>query len=177
MIHELFKNVTGLLEEKEIRYMISGSLALNVYCIPRMTMDIDIVIELDKKNLNDFLQIFSRGYYMDEETVREEIRKRGMFNIIDHRSGLKIDFIVRKDTEYRQLEFSRKIRKIIDDIPVWVVSPEDLVISKFGWIQQLQSDKQASDITLLWDIPGLDKEYILTCCRNLNFKTFGLLTN
>ena len=50
MFHELLKTVTQLLDEKGIGYMISGSLALNIYCIPRMTMDIDIVIELDKDN-------------------------------------------------------------------------------------------------------------------------------
>jgi len=31
-----------------------------------------------------------------------------MFNVIDHRSGFKIDFIIKKDSEYRWLEFSRK---------------------------------------------------------------------
>jgi len=46
MFYELLKTVTGLLGQKEIQYMITGSLAVNVYCIPRMTMDVDIVIEL-----------------------------------------------------------------------------------------------------------------------------------
>jgi hypothetical protein len=175
MIQELLKKVTGLLDQKGIGYMISGSLALNVYCIPRMTMDIDIVIELDKDNLNDFLEIFSEGYYLNEETVKKEIGRKGMFNVIDHRSGLKIDFIIRKNTEYRRLEFSRKTRKIIDNIPVWIVSAEDLIISKIDWIQRLQSDKQTGDIRMLLCLPGLDKEYILSWCRKLSLKTFDLL--
>jgi len=175
MIRELLKTVTGMLDKKGIPYMISGSLALNVYCIPRMTMDIDIVIELDQSNLTEFMTIFSEGYYLNDETVKTEIRKRGMFNVIDHRTGLKIDFIVRKDTEYRQLEFSRRIRKEIDDIPVWIVTPEDLAISKIGWIQQLQSDRQAGDIKLLLDLPGIDKNYIISWCRTLNFQTFNLM--
>jgi hypothetical protein len=54
MIKELLKAVTGKLDQKGIRYMISGSLALNIYCIPRMTMDIGIVIELDQSNLEEF---------------------------------------------------------------------------------------------------------------------------
>ena len=155
--------------------MISGSLALNVYCIPRMTMDIDIVIELDPANLNAFLEIFSTGYYLDEDTVRHEIRRKGMFNVIDHRSGFKIDFIIRKDSEYRMLEFSRKKRIILDDIPVWIVSPEDLIISKLAWIQQLQSDKQIQDISMLLDLKELDSAYILTWCKILNLKTFDLI--
>jgi hypothetical protein len=175
MIQELFKSVTGLLDQKGIGYMISGSLALNIYCIPRMTLDIDIVVELDKDNINDFLEIFSAGYYLNEETVKQEIGRRGMFNVIDHRSGLKIDFIIRKDTEYRRLEFSRKTRKIIDDIPVWIVSPEDLIISKIDWIQQLQSEKQINDIKMLLSLPGIDKEHILSWCAKLNLETYNLL--
>jgi hypothetical protein len=99
-----------------------------------------------------------------------------MFNVIDHRSGLKMDFIVRKDTEYRRLEFSRKILKLLEDIPVWMVSPEDLVISKIEWIQQLQSEKQSLDISMLLTSPGIGRDYIVYWCNKLNLKTFGLLS-
>lgn len=175
MFQELLKKVTGLLDQKGIQYMVSGSLAFNVYCIPRMSMDIDFVIELNQANVADFLGIFKSGYYMNEETVRQEIKRKGMFNVIDHRSGLKMDFIVRKDTEYRRLEFSRKIRKLLEDIPVWMVSPEDLIISKIEWIQQLQSEKQSFDIRMLLATPGIDKSYINFWCDKLNLKTYGLL--
>jgi hypothetical protein len=175
MIQELLKTVTRLLDQKGIRYMITGSLALNVYCIPRMTMDIDIVIELDPANLNDFLEIFSRGYYLNEDTIKQEIKRNGMFNVIDHRSGLKIDFIIRKNTEYRRLEFSRKTRMMLENIPVWLVSAEDLIISKMEWIQQLQSDKQINDIKILLTLPGIDRDYISSWSEKLKLNTFDLL--
>jgi hypothetical protein len=175
MFHELLKTVTHLLDEKGIRYMISGSLALNVYCIPRMTLDIDIVIELDQSKINDFFEIFAAGYYLNEDTVKQEIAKKGMFNVIDHRSGFKIDFILKKNTEYRRLEFSRKTRKVLDDIPLWLVSAEDLIISKIEWIQQLQSDKQIGDIKMLLTLPGIDRKYIVSWCEKLNLNTLGLL--
>jgi hypothetical protein len=175
MILELLKTVTHLLDQKNIGYMISGSLALNFYCIPRMTMDIDIVIELAPDNLADFLEIFSTGYYLNEDTIKQEIKRKGMFNVIDHQSGLKIDFIVRKDTEYRKLEFSRRTRKMVDDITLWIVSVEDLIISKLDWIQQIKSDKQINDIKLLLTVPGIDKDYIFSWSRKLKLNTFGLL--
>lgn len=155
--------------------MISGSLAFNMYCIPRMSMDIDLVIELNLNNVHDFLDIFSTGYYIDKDTVIDEIKKTGMFNVIDHRSGFKIDFIVRKNTEYRLLEFSRRGRKMLMDIPVWMVSREDLVISKLAWIQQLQSEKQGQDIRMLMALPEIDRDYINYWCKRLNLKTFGLI--
>jgi hypothetical protein len=174
MFKELIKTVTTSLDQKGIQYMISGSLAFNVYCIPRMTMDIDIVIELNQNNVGDFLEIFKSGYYINEETVKQEIKRKGMFNVIDYRSGFKIDFIVRKDTEYRRLEFSRKIFRMIEDIPVWIVSAEDLIISKIEWIQQLKSDKQIQDIRMLLDYPGINKDYVTMWCKKMDFNTYDI---
>ena len=175
MIQELIRNITTSLDHKGIPYMISGSLAFNMYCIPRMSMDIDLVIELNLSNVHDFLDIFKSGYYIDKETVLQEINRNGMFYVIDHRSGFKIDFLIRKNNEYRLLEFSRRIQKILMDIPVWVVSPEDLVISKLAWIQELQSEKQSMDIRMLMLLPELDRDYINLWCKNLNLRTFGLI--
>jgi hypothetical protein len=175
MIHELIRNITSSLDNKGIPYMISGSLAFNMYCIPRMSMDIDLVIELNLGNVNDFLEIFKTGYYIDKDTVIQEIKLHGMFNVIDHRSGFKMDFIIRKDSEYRRLEFSRKVRMMLMDIPVWMVAPEDLILSKLAWIQQLQSDKQSQDIRLLMALPDIDREYIDYWCKKLNLNPFGLI--
>ena len=50
MILNLLQRVCRSLGESNIPYMISGSIALNIYSIPRMTRDIDIVIEL-KENM------------------------------------------------------------------------------------------------------------------------------
>lgn len=154
--------------------MISGSLALNVYCVPKMTLDIDIVIELDPDDVSNFLEIFEKDFYADEKTISQEIRRKGMFNVIDHRTGFKIDFIIRKDTEYRKLEFSRRTRKLVDDVPVWMVSTEDLIISKIDWIQQLQSDRQINDIKMLLTLPEIDREYIFSWCEKLKLDTFNL---
>jgi len=175
MIIELLQSIVQALDVKEIPYMLSGSLAQNVYSIPRMTLDIDIVIELEQKKLEDFISIFNKGFYLDVHTIRNETKKRGMFNIIDHKTGFKIDFFIRKNTEYRKLEFSKRARKEIAGFEAWVVSPEDLIISKIEWIQQLQSDKQRGDIVNLLAIQNIDKEYILHWCNTLGLNTFVLI--
>lgn len=155
--------------------MLSGSIALNNYTIPRMTIDIDIVIRLHEENLQDFLSIFDENYYVNKDVVKEETKRLGMFNAIDHETGFKVDFILRKNSEYRKHEFSRRKKVQITDFYVWIVSPEDLVISKIEWIQRVQSDKQVSDIGNLLAMPGLDKDYVTDWCEKLNFNTFNLL--
>ncbi len=174
MIIELLQGIVQTFEKKEIPYMLTGSLALNVYSIPRMTLDIDIVIELEESNLENFISIFSDGFYLDVHTIRNETKLRGMFNIIDHKTGFKIDFILRKNTEFRKLEFSRRSRKEIAGFEAWLVSPEDLIISKIEWIQQLQSEKQMGDIEKLLAMPDIDKEYLSYWCNTLRLNTFDL---
>lgn len=61
-----------------------------------------------------------------------------MFNVIDFEGGEKIDFIVRKNTEFHVNEFERHQRVEALGFSVWVVSLEDLIISKLNWIQQIQ---------------------------------------
>jgi len=155
--------------------MLSGSIALNAYSVPRMTLDIDIVIELHEKQLDTFFEIFTDDFYIDHNTVKEELRQHGMFNVIDFKSGFKVDFIIKKESDFRLNEFSRRRREPIADFEVWMVSPEDLIISKIDWIQELKSDKQIADIENLLAIPGLDMSYIRFWCNRLNLKTFELI--
>jgi hypothetical protein len=43
---EVLRIVTERLEAAEMPYMVTGSMALGVYAVPRMTRDIDLVVEL-----------------------------------------------------------------------------------------------------------------------------------
>lgn len=177
MILELLKRISLSLEKENIPYMLSGSIALNNYTVPRMTLDIDIVIELKEDNINNFLSIFGENYYVNENVVADEVKRSGMFNVIDHETGFKIDFIIRKNSEYRQHEFQRRQKIRISDFEIWIVTPEDLVVSKIEWIQRLKSDKQISDIENLLAIPDIDKNYIKKWCDKLKLDTYNLLRN
>jgi hypothetical protein len=98
-----------------------------------------------------------------------------MFNVIDNNSGLKVDFIVRKNTEFHLNEFKRRERKRLFGFSPWVVSIEDLIISKLNWIQDLKSDTQINDIKNLLSVAGTDKNYISKWCKQLTLNTYNLL--
>ena len=174
MILQLLERIVQSLEAAHITYMVSGSIALNTYTIPRMTRDIDIVIELQKKDIDLFCKIFETGFYIDSETVREEVKRQGMFNVIDHESGYKIDFIIRKNSDYRRLEFERRVRTNVYGFDVWLVSIEDLIISKLIWIQELQSERQINDIRSLLENETVDHIYVQHWCNKLDLQTFNI---
>lgn len=81
MILNLLQRVCKSLDANNIPYMISGSIALNIYTIPRMTRDIDIVVELTENRIDEFTSLFPDSYF-NKAIIRDEIKRQGMFNIL-----------------------------------------------------------------------------------------------
>lgn len=145
-----FQKITDVLDEYHIPYMLSGSIALGLYTVPRMTRDIDFIIHLEAKNVDDFVNSFKEGFYCDVDSVKDAMGGAvKMFNIIDHATNYKADFVVLKDDPFRQEEFNRRLKVSYFGKTVYVVSPEDLLISKLIWIQDFQSAVQIEDIKSL----------------------------
>jgi hypothetical protein len=102
---DILKLVAARLGEAGIPYMVSGSMAMNYYAQPRMTRDVDIVIELGAADVERVAALFIPDFLCEVEAVRDAVRRRGMFNIIHGESVVKVDFIVRKDVPFRVEEF------------------------------------------------------------------------
>ena len=158
---EVLETVTRRLDEAGIPYMLTGSMALNFYAMPRMTRDIDLVVELDLADADRVCDVFERDFYIDREAVREAIENRGVFNVIHVPLVVKVDLVVRKDTEYRRAEFARRRQVTLEGHPLSIVAPEDLVISKLDWARDTRSEVQLGDVrNLLAAVPDLDRPYL-----------------
>jgi hypothetical protein len=140
------RDVSSKFEQAGISYMLTGSMAMNYYAQPRMTRDIDIVIEIAAQHVDSIIALFANDYYVSAKDVRESVARQGMFNIIHNQSIIKVDCIVRKPTEYRHKEFERRRRIQMDDFTTFIVSKEDLIISKLDWAKDSHSEKQLTDV-------------------------------
>ena len=98
-----------------------------------------------------------------------------MFNIIDHASGFKADFVVLKNIPFRKNEFERRIMIELLGMSVYIVSAEDLLLSKLLWIQDYQSNIQIEDIKGLFQYESINKAYILYWIEELKLSTFDLI--
>lgn len=172
---KLLEKVCHILDNQGIEYMLSGSLALNAYTLPRMTRDIDIVVKMKKEDVASFVQAIENDFYGYPPAISEEVERQGMFNLIDHETSLKVDFIVCKNTPYREKEFQRRQKTLVFGFEAWIVTIEDLIISKLVWIQTLQSEKQLMDIKSLLKKNTIDHEYLRYWANELNLSTFELL--
>ena len=157
---EVLKLVVERLDHAGLAYMISGSIALNYYAQPRLTRDIDIVVELEQDDTERVTNLFTADFYIDEDAVRHAIAQHGMFNVIHYEHVMKVDFIVRKDTPYRQEEFSRRCVVEVDGKMIWLVTAEDLLLSKLVWAAESRSEMQLHDVRNLLTVVGeLDWRY------------------
>jgi len=170
-----FQKITDVLNESNIPYMLSGSVAMSIYIVPRATRDFDFIIHLEEKNIDRFIQHFQEGYYCDKDSIQDAVKRRSLFNIIDHASGFKADFVVLKNEPFRQEEFNRRKKVDFFDKTIYVVSPEDLLISKVIWIQDFQSAQQMEDIKNIASMESLDWTYIRTWIYKLKLESFNLL--
>ncbi len=158
---EVLRIVTGRLEAAGIPYMVTGSVAASYYAVPRMTRDIDLVVELSAGDADRFRALFEGEFYLDRDAVEAAIAGRGVFNLIHQAHVVKVDCIVRKDSEYRQTEFARRRRGSIEGHGLALVAPEDLIISKLDWMRESRSEVQLADVrNLVRSVPDLDRQYL-----------------
>jgi DNA polymerase elongation subunit (family B) len=168
---DFLRTLIEFFDKHSIPYMLSGSVAMSAYTIPRFTRDIDFVIHLQKKDVPELMKYFDSGYYIDEEAVNDAIKRESMFNIMDYGSGYKADFLILKNEAFSKSEFNRRKKVHLFGISIHIVSAEDLLISKIIWIQELQRE----DIKQLSKTMGLDWSYINEWIKELKLKTFNLL--
>jgi len=170
---DILKDVTGKLDKIGIQYMLTGSLAMSYYAQPRMTRDIDLVVEILPEFIGRIEQVFKKEYYLSAESIRDAIDKEFMFNLIHIDSAVKIDCIVRKNQKYRLVEFDRRNKIKVEDLEIFIVSIEDLIISKLLWAKDSNSEMQIKDVRNLL-AKNYDKKYVELWAKELDI--YELLT-
>ena len=171
---DIVRDVSDRLTRAQIPFMLTGSMAMNAYAEPRMTRDVDVVIEVQADDVARLVAVFSPEYYIDAETVARALRREGLFNVIHQEWIFKVDCIVRKNAPFRLAEFARRQRLVIGDFETWVVSKEDLILSKLCWGNESRSEYQARDIRNLLRT-GCDRDYVMKWAAELN--VFEYLSN
>ena len=167
---DIVRDISSRFEKADIPYMLTGSMAMNYYAQPRLTRDIDVVIAIVLEDVDRIAKLFRPDYYLSEENIRESLAHESIFNLIHQESVIKVDCIIRKSGEYRRAEFERRQRISIRDFNTFIVSKEDLIISKLAWAKDSHSEVQLSDVKNLL-ATGYDAAYLQRWTRELGLNT------
>ncbi|MEP7108989.1 MAG: hypothetical protein ABI760_13435 [Ferruginibacter sp.] len=170
-----FQKIIDVLNESRIPYMLSGSVAMGIHIVPRATRDFDFVVYMQLNQVTNFVEQFKEGYYCDEDAVKDAIKHNSMFNLIDFESHYKADFILMKEDDYGIEAFNRRIEMEYYGKNFFLITAEDLLISKIIWIQNIQSAVQMEDIKNLCRLDTIDWNYTNNWIKKLKLNAFNLL--
>lgn len=119
------------------------------------------------KDATRFAEVLGSDYYISLEAAREAVLSQSSFNVIHEATLIKMDFMVRKREDYRLHEFTCQVRLRLADFELWVVSKEDLILSKLEWARESLSERQLTDVENLI-ATGCDEAYLRTWSAALN---------
>lgn len=172
MISELdvLRLVSERLDAAQIPYMLTGSYALAFYTTPRMTRDLDLVISLGEEDVGPIVKVFESDFYIDVDHVRSAVLSQSQFNLMHLTSGIKVDLIIRKAKEYRQVEFARRREVTFAGVKTWIVTREDLILSKLDWGKDSGSELQLRDVRSLMN-DSIDRGYVEQWAKRLGVDT------
>jgi hypothetical protein len=162
---DLLRRLVGVLDGLGSPYMVVGSLASAAYGEPRMTQDIDVVVDMQEEQVAPLCRAFSPDeFYVSAEAAKEAVRRKGQFSIIDAASGNKIDLMILPAGDWGQAEISRRQRmRILPDLEGYCARPEDVILGKMLYYREGGSDKHLRDVVGIMKVSGdeVDRQYVL----------------
>jgi len=170
---ELLRYVIDALEAQNLAYMVVGSFASALYGEPRLTHDIDIVVQLSANAVDRLCGAFpTPEFYVSAPAAQEAVQMRGQFNVIHPTSGNKIDIVIARDDAWGRSQMARRIRQpILADRQAFVAAPEDVILAKLWYYQEGKSEKHLRDIAAMLRVSGdqIDTSYIDHWASQLGF--------
>ena len=162
------------LEQLGVPYHIGGSVASSIYGILRATIDVDLVADLRLEQVRPLVKQLEAAYYIDEDMIRDAIRRRSSFNVIHLDTMLKVDVYILKSRPFDQEELRRVQQEVLVEgtRPFSVASPEGTILNKLEWYRMggEVSDRQWNDILGVLKVQGtnLDMAYLQRWAVSLN---------
>ena len=161
---EFLKLAVETLERLQIPYLVCGSVASGAFGEPRMTRDIDIVIDLRFGNVTPLCDAFpAPEFFVTKESAIEAIRSGKQFNVVHPASGNKIDFMISRDDQWSKSQMQRRQRaRLFGAVEGFAASAEDIIVSKMIYYHEGGSEKHLRDITGILSVQQnkIDREYI-----------------
>lgn len=139
-----------ILQDLAIPFHLTGGITSVTYGEPRLTQDVDIVLEPETTRAHRgalLERLRAVGFLVDEPAARVSIEEGRLFQALDVAEGLKLDFYPRQLVPG---ELSRSSDfELFAGVTLPIVSLPDAIASKLVWIQR-GSHKSRRDVRSMW---------------------------
>jgi len=117
-----------------IRFHLTGGITAVAYGEPRMTQDLDLVIDSEAalRNREALLrELAAAGFHLEEQTARAALAARTMFQILDIDQALKLDLYPESSIPG---ELARSVMaEVLPGITLSIAARSDAAMSKLIW--------------------------------------------
>jgi hypothetical protein len=147
-LRAFFTHVVEVLASLDIPYMVVGGFAAIFYGEPRLTIDVDIIVDIKSSHVRPFVAAFPvPDYYVSEKAIRDSLQRRYPFNVIQPRTGAKVDLVPLSRDPFTRAAFERRQEIEYDAAghSAAFISPEDIVVAKLIAFRETGSDKHLQD--------------------------------
>lgn len=138
-----YVGIFGAFNKTKIKYLVVGGIAVNLYGIPRLTYDIDLLLDLKNPNVKKFCGLLKRWQFKprvpvnimdfaDKRKRRDWIERKNMkaFTLVNPDWPVsEIDVILQSPVNYTE-GVKRATRVKVGRISIPVVSINDLIAMK-----------------------------------------------
>lgn len=133
-LRDIISRIVKLMAETKTRYAVLGGVAVSLYGMPRLTLDVDISIILEKDRVEEFLKKAHKlGFKPLVSNERKFVGYTGVIPMKFVKGGplSRCDFIVAQNMlEYLAIKRARTVT--LGSSKVKVITPEDLVLQKLS---------------------------------------------
>ncbi|MBI3739271.1 MAG: hypothetical protein HY258_09530 [Chloroflexi bacterium] len=170
----LYLDLLQAFERLNIPYVIIGAFAGTSYGVTRLTVDVDIVVDLDEANIQALASAYpSPRFYADPQQMRDSIRQGILFNIIDTSEGRKVDLIPLTMNPGYGFALKRRVRREIPlnqmSFSAWFARPDDVIVGKLMAWKEGRSFKHEQDIRDILVAIRLGEDPDIATMSDLNY--------
>lgn len=142
----IYLDLFRALQEHQVRYLLVGGLAMNLHGVPRMTMDVDLLLVMNDDNLDRFIECAETLHLSPSAPVaitalKDPAQRRfwveqkhmiafGLQNA-EARVPIMVDVLIAPPVDIEQA-WQRAATRDLGDIKVRLASVEDLIALKQG---------------------------------------------
>ncbi len=155
------------LKELNIPYVIGGSWASTLHGIARMTLDSDIVADIQPVHIRALVNALQTDFYISADAIVDAIEHRASFNLIHLESIFKVDIFLPKQRDFDRNQLANRQPQTVSVEPertAYFASAEDTILAKLEWFRLggETSERQWQDVLGILAVQDnrLDYQYL-----------------
>ena len=138
-----YQDIFNALSINKVRYLVVGAVAMNLHGVPRMTADLDIMLDLSPANLKKFIKALSDlGYRPRVPVSLNDMADPAIRERWATEKNMTVLSLYKPEVPYQELDvfianpvdfgdaYKRKIDCRINGLKIPVASVEDLILMK-----------------------------------------------